>query len=397
MVCTRFRLSLRCLTSVLPLLVPVGCAPSEFPMTRSITSAPFGTTSAGEVVELFTMANANGIEVRAITYGGIILSIKTPDRDGRWDDIVLGFDSLEPYDAGSPYFGSIIGRYGNRIARGRFTLDGETFALATNNAPNHLHGGDIGFDKVVWTGTAFEGDDAVGVVFTYTSPDGEEGYPGTLDVRVTYTLTDADELIFDYHATTDRATPVNLTQHSYFNLAGAASDNILGHELTIDASRFTPVDSTLIPTGELAPVEGTPFDFRTSMAIGARIEEDDPQLRHGLGYDHNYVLDADPDVASGLTENIGVGLHRAAFVFEPVTGRTLEIHTEEPGIQFYSGNFLDGTIAGKSGRVYAHRSGFCLETQHYPDSPNQPTFPSTILRPGEEYSTRTVLTFGVTG
>ncbi|MCY4398311.1 MAG: galactose mutarotase [Gemmatimonadetes bacterium] len=366
-------------------------------MTRSITSAPFGTTSAGEVVELFTMANANGIEVRAITYGGIILSIKTPDRDGRWDDIVLGFDSLEPYDAGSPYFGSIIGRYGNRIARGRFTLDGETFALATNNAPNHLHGGDIGFDKVVWTGTAFEGDDAVGVVFTYTSPDGEEGYPGTLDVRVTYTLTDADELIFDYHATTDRATPVNLTQHSYFNLAGAASDNILGHELTIDASRFTPVDSTLIPTGELAPVEGTPFDFRTSMAIGARIEEDDPQLRHGLGYDHNYVLDADPDVASGLTENIGVGLHRAAFVFEPVTGRTLEIHTEEPGIQFYSGNFLDGTIAGKSGRVYAHRSGFCLETQHYPDSPNQPTFPSTILRPGEEYSTRTVLTFGVTG
>ena len=376
-------------------------------MTRSIASAPFGTTSAGEVVELFTMTNPQGIEVRAITYGGIIVSLKTPDRDGRWDDIVLGFDSLEPYDAGSPYFGSIIGRYGNRIARGRFSLDGETFTLATNNEPNHLHGGVRGFDKVVWTGAPFEDDDAVGVVFTYTSPDGEEGYPGTLDARVTYTLTDADELIFDYHATTDRATPVNLTQHSYFNLAGAASDNILGHELTIDASRFTPVDSTLIPTGELAPVEGTPFDFRTSTAIGARIEEDDPQLRHGLGYDHNYVLDANPNVTSGSTSDdrdagggaptVREGLRRVALVVEPVTGRTLEILTQEPGIQFYSGNFLDGTIAGKGGRVYGHRGGFCLETQHYPDSPNQPTFPSTILRPGEEYVTRTVLIFGVTG
>ena len=407
MVRIRFRLSSRCLTSILTLLVLVGCAPSELPMTRSIASAPFGTTSAGEVVELFTMTNPNGIEVRAITYGGIIVSLKTPDRDGRWDDIVLGFDSLEPYDAGSPYFGSIIGRYGNRIAQGRFSLDGETFTLATNNEPNHLHGGVRGFDKVVWTGVPFERDHAVGVVFTYTSPDDEEGYPGTLDVRVTYTLTDADELIFEYHATTDRATPVNLTQHSYFNLAGAASDNILGHELTIDASRFTPVDSTLIPTGELAPVEGTPFDFRTSTAIGARIEEDDPQLRSGLGYDHNFVLDANPNVTSGSTSDdrdasggaptVREGLRRAALVVEPVTGRTLEIHTQEPGIQFYSGNFLDGTIAGKGGRVYGHRSGFCLETQHYPDSPNQPTFPSTILRPGEEYSTRTVLVFGVTG
>jgi len=379
----------------LPLLP--ACGGSDPPMPRSIATVPFGTTSTGEVVDLFTMTNANGIEVRAITYGGIILSIKTPDRDGRWDDIVLGFDSLEPYEAGSPYFGSIIGRYGNRIAGGRFTLDGETFALATNNGPNHLHGGDIGFDKVVWRGEPFEREDAVGVVFTYSSPDGEEGYPGTLNVRVTYTLTDADELIFDYHATTDRATPVNLTQHSYFNLAGAAADNVLGHELTIDASRFTPVDSTLIPTGELVRVEGTPFDFRTARSIGARIDVDDPQLQNGLGYDHNFVLDADPNVTSGLTENIGVGLHRAAFVLEPVTGRTLEIHTEEPGIQFYSGNFLDGTISGKAGRVYAHRSGFCLETQHFPDSPNQPAFPSTILRPGEEYNTRTVLIFGVAG
>ena len=379
------------------LLCLAACAPDDSPMPRSITTIPFGTAATGEVVDLFTMTNANGIEVRAITYGGIILSIKTPDRDGRWDDIVLGFDSLEPYEAGSPYFGSIIGRYGNRIAGGRFTLDGETFALATNNGANHLHGGDIGFDKVVWAGEPFEREDAVGVVFTYTSPDGEEGYPGTLDVRVTYTLTDTDELIFDYHATTDRATPVNLTQHSYFNLAGAAADNILGHELTIDASRYTPVDTTLIPTGELAPVEDTPFDFRTATTIGARIDDDHPQLAAGLGYDHNFVLDRDdPDVTSGLAENNRRGLHRAAFVLEPVTGRTLEIHTAEPGIQFYSGNFLDGTIAGKAGRVYAHRSGFCLETQHFPDSPNQPAFPSTILRPGEEYSTRTVLIFGVT-
>ena len=298
---------------------------------------------------------------------------------------MLGFDSLEPYDAGSPYFGSIIGRYGNRIARGRFTLDGDTFALATNNGANHLHGGDVGFDKVVWAGEPFERDDAVGVVFTYTSPDGEEGYPGTLEVHVTYTLTDAGELVFDYHATTDRATPVNLTQHSYFNLAGSAADDILGHLLTIDAGRYTPVDTTLIPTGELAPLDGTPFDFRAPTAIGARIDDDHPQLAAGLGYDHNYVLDR---TAEG-------GLQRAALIHEPVTGRTLEIRTEEPGIQFYSGNFLDGTITGKGGRVYGHRSGFCLETQHFPDSPNQPGFPSTILRPAEEYGTRTVLIFGV--
>jgi len=379
------------------LLCLASCARQDSPMPRSITTVPFGTTTTGEVVDLFTMTNANGIEVRAITWGGIILSIKTPDRDGRWDDIVLGFDSLEPYEAGSPYFGSIIGRYGNRIAGGQFTLDGETFALATNNGPNHLHGGDVGFDKVVWGGEAFEREDAVGVAFTYTSADGEEGYPGMMEVRVTYTLTDANELIFDYHATTDRATPVNLTQHSYFNLAGSASDDILGHELTLDASRFTPVDTTLIPTGELAPVEGTPFDFRTATSIGARIDDDHRQLAAGLGYDHNFVLDGDPHVTSGLTENNLGGLHRAAFVLEPLTGRTLEIHTAEPGIQFYSGNFLDGTISGKAGRVYGHRSGFCLETQHFPDSPNQPAFPSTILRPAEEYSTRTVLTFGVAG
>jgi len=353
---------------------------------RGVTRSAFGTTPEGEAVEAFTLANPNGIEVRAITYGGIITSLTTPDREGRSGDIVLGFETLDPYVQGSPYFGSIIGRYGNRIAGGRFTLDGETYALATNNGPNHLHGGERGFDKVVWQGEPFQNDSAVGVVFTYTSPDGEEGYPGNLNVQVTYTLTDANQLVFDYLATSDAPTPVNLTQHSYFNLAGAGSGEVLGHELMVNASAFTPVDSTLIPTGEVRSVEGTPFDFRTPTAIGARVDADDEQIGHGPGYDHNFVLDRS-----------GEGLQLAARVTEPTTGRTMEIHTTEPGIQFYSGNFLDGTVTGKEGKVYGHRSGFCLETQHYPDSPNQPSFPSTILRPGEEYRSRTVLTFGVAG
>jgi aldose 1-epimerase len=354
----------------------------ESTMTRSVARADFGTTAEGEAVEVFTLTNPSGLRVQAISYGGIITSLETPDRQGALDDVVLGFDDLEPYLAGTPYFGAIIGRYGNRIAGGRFTLEGETYELATNDGPNHLHGGARGFDKVVWRGEPFENDSTVGVAFTYTSPAGEEGYPGTLNARVTYTLTDRNELVVDYLATTDAPTPVNLTQHSYFNLAGGGS--ILGHELMIDASAFTPVDSTLIPTGELRPVEGTPFDFRTPTAIGARIEQEHEQLANGLGYDHNFVLDRS-----------GEGLAHAARVVEPTTGRTLDIHTTEPGIQFYSGNFLDGTITGKDGVVYEHRSGFCLETQHYPDSPNQEAFPSTILRPGEEYRTRTIMTFGV--
>ncbi|MFW6206038.1 MAG: aldose epimerase family protein, partial [Gemmatimonadota bacterium] len=265
-----------------------------------------------------------------------------------------------------------------------FELDGETYELAANDGPNHLHGGEQGFDKVLWDAEPFERDTAVGVVFTYTSPDGEEGYPGTVDVRVTYTLTDAGALAFDYHATTDRATPVNLTQHSYFNLAGAGSGDILDHYLMLVADGFTPVDETLIPTGEVRPVEGTPFDFRTPERIGARIDAEDTQIGYGPGYDHNWVLARTVD-----------GLDLAARVVEPGTGRTMEVYTTEPGIQFYSGNFLDGTITGKDGHVYDHRSGFCLETQHFPDSPNQEAFPSTILRPGEEYRSRTVLTFGV--
>jgi aldose 1-epimerase len=368
---------------IVNLAIVSGCADGRTAVGGAVQRASFGTAD-GQPVELFTLRNANGIEARVTNYGGVIVSLMTPDRAGQMADIVLGFDSLAPYVAGTPYFGALIGRYGNRIAGGRFTLDGETYTLATNNEPNHLHGGVRGFDKVVWDAEPFENGAERGLILRYTSPDGEEGYPGTLQTTVTYTLTDDNELIVDYRATTDKATPVNLTQHSYFNLAGTSNGDILDHELTIAASAFTPVDATLIPTGQIAPVEGTPFDFRAPTAIGSRIQTDDAQLRNGLGYDHNFVLDRS-----------GEGLELAARVTHAGSGRTLEIRTTEPGLQFYSGNFLDGTITGKGGRVYRHRSGLCLETQHFPDSPNQPSFPSTILRPGEEYRTRTVFAFGV--
>ena len=351
-----------------------------------VAREPFGTTHRGEAVSVYTLKNAHGIELRVLDYGGIILSLQVPDRSGRLDDVVLGFDSLGDYERGSPYFGALIGRYGNRIARGRLTLDGRTYTLATNNGPNHLHGGVRGFDKVVWTAAPFERGDSVGLVLNYTSSDGEEGYPGTLRATVTYTLTKANQLIFDYHATTDRATPVNLTQHSYFNLAGDGKGDILGHVVTLNADRFTPVDSTLIPTGEIRSVAGTPFDFRTPTAIGARIDRDDEQLRYGRGYDHNFVLN------KGATGNEPT---LAARVYEPTSGRVMEVATTEPGLQFYSGNFLDGTLQGKRGVVYRHRYGFAMETQHFPDSPNKPAFPSTILRPGEEYRSRTIYRFGV--
>jgi len=336
-------------------------------------------------VSAYTLKSANGMEARVLDYGGILVSLRVPDRHGRFDDVVLGYDSLADYLRSSPYFGAIIGRYGNRIAGGRFTLDGKTYTLAKNNGPNHLHGGLKGFDKVVWDAAPFQGADSVGLVFRYTSPDGEEGYPGTVRATVTYTLTDRNELIFDYHATTDRATLVNLTQHSYFNLAGDGKGDILGHVVTLNADRFTPVDSTLIPTGEIRSVSGTPFDFRTPTAIGARIDQDDEQLRYGRGYDHNFVLNKGAD--GGPTP--------AARVYEPSSGRLMEIYTTEPGLQFYSGNFLDGTLRGKHGVVYRRRYGFAMETQHYPDSPNKPTFPSTTLRPGESYHSRTIYKFGV--
>jgi aldose 1-epimerase len=351
----------------------------------SVTRAPFGRLPDGRVVELFTLTNAHGVEVRAMTYGGIITVIRTPDRNGKLDDIVLGFDSLGGYLGDSPYFGAIVGRYANRIAHGQFTLDRVTYRLARNNGPNSLHGGLRGFDKVLWVGEPFSGD-SVGVRFRYTSRDGEEGYPGGVAVRVTYTLTSRDELVVDYEASTDKATPINLSQHTYWNLHGAGRGNILDHVLTLDASAFTPIDSTLIPTGDISSVQGTPFDFRAAAPIGARIEQSNAQLRYGRGYDHNWVL-----YRAGQT-----GLAHAARLADPTSGRALDISTTEPGIQFYSGNFLDGTITGKGRQVYGHRTGLCLETQHFPDSPNRSNFPSTILRPGDTYRSRTVFAFSVT-
>ena len=360
--------------------------PQPAPAGRAgVTRTATATLVNGQAVEVFTLTNAAGVEVKAITYGGIITSWRVPDRNGQVGDIVLGYDDAAGYIANnSPYFGAIVGRYGNRIAKAQFTLDGHVYALAANNGVNHLHGGNRGFDKELWQGEALRGGGGAGVAFSRTSSDGEEGYPGNLKVRVTYTLTDKNELVVAYEATTDKATPVNLTQHTYFNLAGQGRGDILGHELRINADRYTPVDATLIPTGELASVDKTPFDFRKPIAIGARIKSEHPQMQFGRGYDHNWVL-----------ARSGPGLSLAADVYEPKSGRTLQVRTTEPGLQFYTGNFLDGTITGKGGSVYRLRSGFCLETQHFPDSPNRPTFPSTTLRRGDTYRTRTVFATGV--
>jgi aldose 1-epimerase len=347
-----------------------------------VTREPFGKTADGTPVEMFTLTNRNGVQVRAMTFGAIITSIRVPDRHGTFADVVLGFDSLDPYLDEHPYFGAVVGRYGNRIARAQFTLGGRTFKLAANNGPHHLHGGIKGFDKFVWRAEPIA--PGVGVAFSRTSPAGEEGYPGTLNVRVTYSLTDVNALEIEYQATTDAETPVNLTQHTYFNLAGHDAGNVLGHDLMLHADRYTPVDATLIPTGELAPVDGTPFDFRKVTPIGSRIDQASEQLKSGRGYDHNFVLNRS-----------GAGLQPAARVVEPKSGRTLELSTTEPGLQLYTGNFLDGSVKGKGGTAYPHRGGLCLETQHFPDSPNKPSFPSTILRPGQTLRTQTVWTFGV--
>jgi aldose 1-epimerase len=370
-------------------LLPLACARTPESTDKpapTVTKAPFGTAPGGAAVDAYTLTNSNGLRARIITYGAIVQSLEAPDRNGKLADVVLGFDDMKGYEGNSPYFGAVVGRYGNRIARGRFTIDGHEYTLATNDGPNHLHGGIKGFDKVVWTAQQFKSDSGVGVVLTHTSPDGDEGYPGTLKAKVTYTLTDRDELAIDYEATTDKATPVNLTNHTYWNLAGDGARDILGHVLTIESSAIVPVDSTLIPTGKLMPVEGTPFDFRKPTPIGARIEDAHQQINFGKGYDHTFVLD-------GSRQG---GLAHAAHVTEPTTGRTLDIYTTEPGVQFYTGNFLDGSFAGKRGRVYARRFGLALETHHYPDSPNQPSFPPVILRPGETYRSRTVLRFGTT-
>ncbi|MGH7493328.1 MAG: aldose epimerase family protein [bacterium] len=347
-----------------------------------IEQSAFGKTADGREISLFTLQNTLGMKATLINYGAILTSLYTLDRNGHFDDVVLGFPSVDGYLKEHPFFGGTIGRYGNRIGKGKFKLDGVEYKLATNDGENHLHGGDKGFDKVVWSAEPARQDGAVGVKFTYLSKDGEEGYPGTLSSSVTYWLTSNNELKIEYQATTDQATPVNLTHHSYFNLAGQGKGDILNHHLEIFADRFTPVDKGLITTGELLPVEDTPMDFRQPHAVGEHIDGDDEQLKFGLGYDHNWVLNS----TNG-------SLALAARVYEPASGRMLEVWTTEPGLQFYSGNFLDGTLTGKDGRLYRRRYGFCLEAQHFPDSPNKPGFPSTILQPGEAYNTQTIYRF----
>jgi len=366
------------------ILALTGCGSTKG-SDMTIESSPWGTMPDGTTVEKFTLANGRGMEVDIVTYGGIVTAIRVPDAKGTVGDVVLGFDSLDGYLAGHPYFGALVGRYGNRIAKGQFTLDGVTYDLAVNNGENHLHGGIVGFDKAVWAAEDVSTDTSVGLELTHVSPDGDEGYPGSLSVTVTYTLTQDNELAIDYRAQTDRATVVNLTNHSYFNLSGAGNGDILGHEIAIDADRYTPVDEGLIPTGELAPVAGTPLDFRTPKTIGANIAADNEQIIRGGGYDHNFVLAEDTRTVP----------ESAATVFDPASGRVMEVLTTEPGVQFYTGNFLDGTLTGKGGNVYGKRFGFCLETQHFPDSPNKPEFPSTVLRPGNTYSSRTIYRFSI--
>jgi aldose 1-epimerase len=354
----------------------------EMSAATKVMRGGFGKTPEGVPVEIYTLTNENGMEARITTYGGRVVSLKTPDRKGAMGDVVLGFDSVEGYFANAgPFFGALVGRYANRIGGARFTLGGVEYKVDKNDGANSLHGGAHGFDKAVWT--AKELADG-GIELTYLSKDGEEGYPGNLQATVAYHLTVANELQIDYAATTDKATVVNLTNHSYFNLKGAGEGDILGHLMMLSADRFTPVDSGLIPTGELRAVKGTPFDFQKATAIGARIEENDEQLKLGHGYDHNWALNGR-----------GGRLRLAARVEEPSTGRVLEVSTTEPGIQFYTGNFLDGSIKGKGGKVYGPRSGFCLETQHFPDSPNKPKFPLTVLKPGGRFESTTVFKFFV--
>jgi aldose 1-epimerase len=349
------------------------------PKTSQIESQPFGSAD-GQAVTLYTLRNQQGMEVAITNFGATVVALKVPDRQGKLADVVLGYDDLPGYEHDKSFFGATIGRYGNRIAHGKFTLNGTTYTLAKNDGENHLHGGVKGFNKRVWTAKEVSTAQAPALQLTYRSQDGEEGYPGNLAVQVTYTLTADNALRIDYLATTDKPTVVNLTNHSYFNLAGQG--DILQHQLRLHAGRFTPVGATLIPTGELRSVTGTPFDFTTATAIGARIHQDDQQLKFGRGYDHNFVLDGSPGT-----------LRPAAEVYEPTSGRVMEVLTTEPGIQFYSGNFLDGTVTGKGGNKYPHRAAFCLETQHYPDSPNQSAFPTTVLNPGQQYKTTTVYKF----
>lgn len=365
--------------AVAPALTLLSCAGDQKKnMSRTITKQAWGNLPSGESIDLYTLRNEKGVEVTITNFGGKIVTLKVPDRAGKLEDVVLGYDSLEPYTKPNPFFGTLVGRYANRIANGRFSLDGKTYTLVKNNGPNSLHGGARGFDKVVWT-PAIIGET---LQLKYVSKDGEEGYPGTLSATVMYSLSSDSGLQIYYEATTDKDTVVNLTNHSYFNLAGHANGHILDHQLTINADKFTPVNDTLIPTGELKSVQGTPFDFRTPTAIGARINSTDQQIQYGQGYDHNFVLNL---AASGPS--------LVARVFDPHSGRTMEVHTTQPGLQFYTGNHLEGEIKGKEGAIYRFRSGYCFETQHFPDSPNQPSFPTTILKPGETYRQTTIFWF----
>jgi aldose 1-epimerase len=363
----------------------VSCASMPTPTNAAgtISQAPFGKTTDGTPVEIYTLRNGHGMEARIMTYGGIVASLKVPDKNGKFSDVVLGYDNLDDYVKNNPFFGALVGRYGNRIAKGKFTLGGKEYMLALNNAPNNLHGGPIGFDKRAWkVARADVGPEGPGLELTYLSKDGDQGFPGNLNVTAIYTLTDDNGLRLDYTATTDKATLCNLTQHSYFNLAGKG--DVLNHLAFINSDKFTPVDNTLIPTGELKPVAGTPFDFRTVTAIGARINADDEQIKFGSGYDHNWVVNK-PLGKLGLV----------ARVTEPTTGRAMEVWSTEPGVQFYTGNFLDGSITGKGGWVYQRRNGFCFEPQHYPDSPNHPQFPSAELKPGQTYQNTIIYKFSI--
>lgn len=363
------------------LTIIVGCTgpKDQSNMSKpSVSKTEFGKLPDGTTADLYTLTNANGVYAKITNYGGIVTHFFAPDKNGNLEDIVLGFDSLQNYVDGHPFFGALVGRYGNRIANGKFSLDGQNYDLFINNGPNALHGGKVGFDKVLWDTREIKSDSAVGLEMTYTSADMEEGYPGQLDVKVTYTLTNDNSLTIDYEATTDKPTIVNLTNHSYFNLTGLKRD-ILSHQVTINADSLVAVNDKLIPTGTLIPVSGTPFDFNTPHPVGERIDDStDTQIKFGGGYDHCWVLN---DAQDNKKREI-------ATVYDPESGRLMEVFSDQPGVQFYTGNFLDGKLSGK-GATYTKRFGLCLETQHYPDSPNQPHFPSTALRPGETYRTST--------
>lgn len=379
--------------SVLPFLflIMTSCTPqsenasqegesSEFAL-KGIAVAPFGKLKDGTPISLYTMSNGKGITMKVMNYGGIITSLEVPDKTGKLVDVILGYDSLAAYEKQNPFFGALVGRYGNRIGKGKFTLDGKEYSLVQNNNGNHLHGGTRGFDKVVWKIEEVPSDEGVALKLSYLSKDMEEGYPGNLNTEVIYTLTEDNTVRFDYKATTDKKTIVNLTQHTYFNLNGGKTD-ILGHEVAINADHIVAVDEQLIPTGELRPVENTPFDFRKPVAIGARINAEDEQIKFGKGYDHCWVLN-------------GEGFRQAAVAYDSTTGIEMTLRTTEPGVQFYTGNFLNGSLTGKGNVVYNQRTGFCLETQHFPDSPNKKEFPSVVLEPGQTYSTQTSYQFSL--